>query len=251
MGCEHDQQNDETRQIIERNIEEHGCFLALFEEDNYLPSFAYSIGLYEKFGHPEICCFGLQVNLMRDLINHAVAEIKQDKSFLPDNIYAGFINGYDVAFVKVEKEYYPSYFGYGTEYYGNSDFPMIQLVWPDKDANFPWGEGFNPDWKFRQPLLDRNTDFFFYEERNLGVYTTQDVLSGEPILYVYHNRDGDWQFHSSLNPDLGNARLVALEQLVRKDKTLNGIYHLQYGWKAWRASKNDEWEYEEDLGTEE
>ena len=95
------------------------------------------------------------------------------------------------------------------------DFPVMQLVWPDKEHRFPWDVGFFPDWKFRQPLLDRNMDFKFYEERNLGVYTTNDVLAGAPVLIVYHNLDGDWQFHSGLEPDLSDATLVCMEDITK------------------------------------
>ena len=130
------------------------------------------------------------------------------------------------------------------------DFPVLQLVWPDKQNKYPQQDDFNPNWKFKQPLLDRNTDFKFYEERNCGVYTTKQVLEGAPILFVYHNEDGDWQFHSSAEPDLNDAKLVCLEEIVKLDPTINEIYYLPYGWAAWRDSKNEEWVTEEDYGEE-
>ena len=105
---------------------------------------------------------------------------------------------------------------------------------------------FNSDLKFMQPLLDRNTDFKFYEERNLGVFTTRQAFEGEPILYAYHNEDGDWQFHTSLEPDLDDAQVVCLEDITKLDPSINQLYNLQLGWKAWRKSPLDNWEFEED-----
>ncbi len=35
----------------------------------------------------------------------------------------------------------------------------------------------------------------FHEERNTACFTTSLVLKGSPILRVYHDYDGDWQFH--------------------------------------------------------
>ena len=105
---------------------------------------------------------------------------------------------------------------------------------------------FNPDWKFKQPLLDRNTDFRFYEEKNTCVYTTKQAINSEPILYVYHNDDGAWQFHTSLEPNLDDAMLVALEEITKLDPSINDIYHLQYGWWAWRGSKESAWQFAED-----
>ena len=95
-------------------------------------------------------------------------------------------------------------------------------------------------------MLDRNIDFKFYEERNLGVYTTKQTFKGDPILYVYHDKDGDWQFHTSLKPELGESMLVCLEEITKLDPTINELYNLQLGWQAWRGSKEDEWNYEED-----
>lgn len=247
MTDTHEEHDRQAKEAIKENIEKYGCHLALFEADNYLPAFAYSIGLYKKFDHPEIICFGLPTDLMGSLLNHARDLVKQGETLVPNKLYSGFLNGYDIQFIPVDEAFYPDYLGYGGWYYDESfDFPILQLVWPDKEQRFPWEENFNPDWQFLQPLLDRDTDFRFYEKRNLGVYTTKQVLDSEPILYVYHNEDGDWQFHSSSDPDINDAKLVSLESLVKKDSSLNNIYFLQYGWKAWRNSVNDEWEYEED-----
>jgi len=238
--------DEKNRQVILDNIEHFGCHLVLIEADNYLPGFVYSIGLFKRFGHPEIICFGLKTEVMAAIINHACSLIEKGETIEANKRYSGFLEGYDIQFLQVSDEYYPQYFGYGGWFYDMTfDFPVLQLVWPDKEHRFPWEEGFNPDWKFRQPLLDRDTDFWFYEERNLGVYTTKQAFEGEPILYVYHNNDGDWQFHTSLEPHIEDARLVCLEEITTLDSSTNELYRLQYGWRAWRESDQAEWQFEE------
>jgi hypothetical protein len=246
MNNDHSQHDKESKQRILDDIEKFGCHLALLEPDNYLPGFVYSIGLFKKFGHPELICFGLKTEVMGAILNHACDLVKNGETLAINKVYPGFLEGYNIKFLKVDKEYYPNYVGYGGWFYNMTfDFPLLQLVWPDKQHKFPWEEGFNPDWKFKQPLLDRNTDFKFYEERNLGVYTTSQAFNGDPILYVYHNENGDWQFHTSLEPDLGDAKLVCLEEITKLDPTINDLSHLQFGWWAWRDSKEGEWKYEE------
>lgn len=243
----HDEHDKAAKQTILQNVEKYGLHIALFEADNYLPAFAYSIGLYKNYGHPEIICFGLPKDLMGIIINHAHDLIKESATFVTEKLYSGFLKDFDIQFLQVNQSFYPDYLGYGGWFHNNTwDFPVLQLVWCDKQQYFPWEDNFNPDWKYIQPLLDRDTDFKFYEPKNLGVYTTQDVQDGEPILYVYHNTDGDWQFHSSDNPDIEMAKLVSLQALTNLDPTINNIYFLQYGWKAWRNTIDDEWEYEED-----
>ncbi|PTR00954.1 uncharacterized protein DUF4262 [Mucilaginibacter yixingensis] len=244
MTDEHEKHDQETKDLIIANVEKYGCHLAMFEATGHLPAFVYSIGLFKAYGHPEIICFGLDINLMATLINDAKAQIQAGKSFSAGERSVDFLKGFDVQFIEVNKAF-ASYLGYAGWFYGNFEFPVLQLVWPDKERHFPWDADFNAKWKFKQPLLDRNTDFWFYEERNVCAYTTKQALEGDPILFVYHNIDGDWQFHTSEEPQINDGKLVALQELVKLDPTLNKVYHLAYGWCAWRDSVDDNWEYEQ------
>ena len=119
------------------------------------------------------------------------------------------------------------------------------MVWTDTENNFPWDEKFDPNFKFRQPLLDRDTDFRFFEEKNLNVFTTEQALAGESVLYVYHDIDGDWQFHTNDDPDLDDAKIVCLKDIVAMDPSLNEVHNLKLGWCAFRKDINSAWEYEE------
>lgn len=246
MKIETTQEAEENLPVINDNIEQYGCHLTLIEGDNYLPAFVYSIGLFKRFKHPEIICFGLKNEVAAAIINHACDLVKSGEILQPNKLYNGFLGGCNIQFLEVSKEHYPDYIGYAGWFYNSFDFPLFQLVWPDKKDNFPWDKGFNLDWKYKQPLLDRNTDFKFYEERNLGVFTTKQAFNGDSILYVYHNNDGNWQFHKSVKPDLGDSMLVSLEDITKLDPSINKLFNLQFGWRAWRGSSADEWNYEED-----
>jgi hypothetical protein len=242
---EHDCRTDKEREVIIEHIRQYGCHICLLEPTNYLPGFAYSIGLFERFKHPEIICFGLKNSVLSAVINHACELIKNGEILVAGKLYPDFLANYDIQFLPVNKSYYQNYLGYGGWYYQNSfEFPALQLVWPDKQSLYPWEQGFNNDWKFKQPLLDREVDFKFYEEKNLGVFTSSGVLNGEPILYAYHDRDGDWQFYSVESPALDDCKIMCLKDITRIDETVNNLFHLEYGWRAWRESENDEWEYE-------
>ena len=173
-------------------------------------------------------------------------EIKSGKTLSPNKDYENIISGFPIKLIEVKKEHYLDYFGYAGWFNDNKfDFPAYQLVWTDKEKKYPWESGFNENWKYKQPILDRNTDFKFYEESNLGVFTTQATFDGKPILWVYHNEDGDWQFHSEDNPEIKNSKIVTLESLVKKDPTLNEIYYLNFGQSATRKSAESDWEINE------
>ncbi len=236
---EHDKQI--TTNIL-KDIEEHRVHIAFVESDGYCPRFGYSIGLYKEFNHPELILIGLDPESTGALINNAKDEIEKGNRFIEGVNYMDFLVELPVQFVNVEKEHYPDYLGYAGWYNDNSvDFPTLQIAWPDREGKFPWEQEFNQNFKFKQPLLDRNTEFKFLEKRNLGVFTTSDVLNGEPIKFVYHNEDGDWQFHSKQEPNLDDAKIVCLEELVKKDPTLNEIYYLNYGESAVRNSIGEKW----------
>ncbi len=240
---EHDKQA--KKRIID-DIKEYDCHLALLESDGYLPAFTYTIGLYEKFQHPEIIIFGLETNIMGHILNDLRDEIKKGEAYEPNKTYSGLLEGYEIQFLEVKKENYRDYLGYAAWYYKKSfDFPVLQMIWPDKESKWPWENGFNEKWKLRQPLLDRNIDFKYHEEKNLGVYTTHHALEGKPILYVFHNEDGDWQFHTEYKPNIEDSKLVCLEEIIKLDSTLNEIYYLNYGQAAYRNEIGAEWTVEE------
>lgn len=243
----HKNHREESEKRVIQDVEKYGFHMALLEDDGYLPAFVYTIGFYKTYQHPEIVVFGLKNEVTQHLLHHIGEEIKKGTKFLTGIDYNGFLSNYPIRFIKVDIEHYADYLGFGGWFYNNSfDFPAYQLVWTDKEGKYPWEENFYENWKFKQPILDRNTDFKFYEERNLGVYTTQATLEGKPILRVYHNRDGDWQFHSEEYPEIENSKIVCIENLVKKDPSLNEIHYLNYGQYAIRKDVNSEWEIFDD-----
>jgi hypothetical protein len=78
---------------------------------------------------------------------------------------------------------------------------------------------------------------------NAASFTTKFVLDGSPILRVYHDYDGGWQFHGSFDdaatPDVG--RLVSLGSMIDLDPSLTQLHDLPWGWRATRKSVDSRW----------
>lgn len=236
-------QIDKNREQIAYNIKTHGCHIILVEATQYLPGFAYTIGLHENYNTPELICFGLPIDVLGDILNDVCEYIKGGCKLVTGLDYSLFIKDHNVQFLEVNKDYYRNYFGYALWYYGKTcDFSALQIIFPDKSGIYPWDDNFNKELKFHQPLLDRNLDFKFYEERNVAVFTTKHVLEKNPIIYVYHDKDGDWQFHSELGPEMKDARVVALETITKIDSSVNDLFDLEYGWCARRDNISDDWQ---------
>lgn len=242
---EHAAHNAEAEQQVISDVEKYGFHVAIIPSDGYSPTFAYTIGLFKSYGYPELICFGLSQDLMHSMF--WTAKELFDKQPSPDLTigYADFIGDFDVRFLLVDKTRYTDYFGYGHWFYQGWDFPVLQIVWPNKQAIFPWDKDFNPDWKFKQPLLDRDDDFKFREERNVVAFTTRQVLDGSPILQVSHETNGDWLFLCGTTTDLNDFKIVCLEEITKRDGTINELYQLNYGWAAWRESIGGMWKREE------
>lgn len=246
-------EDQQERLTIQDSIDEFGCQIMQVAGDNYLPSFAYTIGLHQQHNHPEIICFGLSEEVMEALLNNAKERIEDGIILEANKKYKDFLsNGVEVYFLPVDKAYLKDYMGYAEWFYGEEEFDVLQLVWPDKKGKFPWQSSFDKKLDFIQPLLDRDVDFRFYESKKLGVFTTQNILDKkEPVRYVIHDEEGDWFFLENEDVDNDDIQIISLEQIVTLDPTLNSIYHLQYGWEAYRASTDSEWtetesEYEEE-----
>lgn len=232
---------DELLLQTKNNIDKFGLQVIMVSGSNYSPSFAYSIGLFETYHQPEIICFGLPQKLGHEIINDVAALIKKGDTIKTGTNYDNIFKNSRAEFLAVDDRNIDDYFGAALKYYDKIKFPAVQLVWTDRNDKFPWEDNFEKEFLYDQPLLDRNADFKFREAKNLGIFTTRQWLElDQPILRVVHDTDGDWQFLTGDQmPE--DIRLVALEQIVLRDKTLNEAFDLDYGYSMERDFIGGKW----------
>jgi hypothetical protein len=77
-----------------------------------------------------------------------------------------------------------------------------------------------------------------------GVFTTYHVLEGEPVMRVYHDPDGDWQFIPLLDVSEEDGCLVGLDHLLEADPSLLELLDMPTGWYAFRDSVEQAWNRE-------
>ena len=140
------------------DIAEFGCHItAVHGEGDIDNGFAYSTGLFSNYGHPEIIVFGQNQVWQQSVINAALGDIKQGKSFRDGEICDDFIPPFKITFRAVPTQTYPSYMGWSIWYYDtfhpdNAAFEATQLVWPDKQHRFPWDLEYDGN-PYKQPVL--------------------------------------------------------------------------------------------------
>jgi len=120
------------------------------------PPFSYSIGLYYTFGHPEVVITGLPHKTAHSIINAVVERLQSVGPFVPNVRTGQVLEAHDIVMRQVSPELYPPYLGYAMWFYRDisSEFPALQVVWPDKGGRFPWEPGFDPSLLSSQFMLD-------------------------------------------------------------------------------------------------
>ena len=239
---EHTCNSDEHEKKLLSDIEEYGWHIVAIPKDAEGPAFAYTIGFFATFSHPELIILGLRGETNIQILKNLGSEIKAGRAFDPGPDYEEVLSGYPVTFRNVLEKNYGEYFGYGIWYYEGTQFPVLQCVWPDKNNRYPWHTEYNRALIPEQPLLDRDQDWVFGGPENLAVFTTRKVLEDRlPILQVTHDEDGDWQFLCGTTIAPEDAKLVCLREIVELDPSVGQLAYLPEGWQAVRKSTGDPW----------
>jgi Domain of unknown function (DUF4262) len=118
------------------------------------PEWAFSIGLFHSYCHPEVIIFGLKLDICIALVHEIGGHIKTGKEYDVEGEYGDILRDpYKCAFRFVQPYHDRDYLGYGCWFYQSDPFPTLQCFWPDKTGRFPWDEGCVSTVRDAQPLL--------------------------------------------------------------------------------------------------
>jgi hypothetical protein len=138
------------------NVRKYGCHIVGIPDAK--PRFAFSIGLFANYSHPELIIFGLNSNngslIINDVRDRVAAGQKFADGDVSDDILA---DGYKVCFWQVPLDAYREYLGTAIWFYSKSptSFPCLQIIWQDRNRRFPWEAGCIAEVKADQPLLKK------------------------------------------------------------------------------------------------
>lgn len=142
--------NDFERDLLAR-IDKFGWTVnSIFEPGgNHMP-FCYSIGIYETLRAPELLIAGLKPDVGPHLVNDYGDRLRRGETFVPGRRYGDFVDGYDIVLLQADPVLASKDYTLSARWlYGGTDFPLLQLVWPDTRGRFPWEAGYAG----RQPLV--------------------------------------------------------------------------------------------------
>ena len=243
----HEEHNTQAETNIKNDVEKHGWTVCLFEADTATPAFAYTVGLWENFKHPEIIAFGLPSDTMHAILNDAGDIVKAGNTLEAAVDNFEILELHPVQFRRVDADNIADYFGYAQWFYDYEAFPALQLFWTDKAGKFPWQQEFDKSYEFDQPMLDCKLSFKFFEPRNVAVFVAKQIFKeGKSILCVVHNdNDGSWEFLTGDDVTGDDAMVVCLEDVVKRDSSINELFNLPTGQIATREFVGGKWKREE------
>lgn len=144
---------DESEQKAIDDISKHGLHVIAVAEDDNGPGFAYSIGLFENYAHPEIIIIGQKTDLAHLLLNNLAFDIKEGKTFTAGEFHEGVLDDFLCYFGEVLREHFREFVGWARWYYEGDNFPLVQCVYPTVQGIFPWQKDFPEETRWNCPLL--------------------------------------------------------------------------------------------------
>jgi Domain of unknown function (DUF4262) len=249
--------DDSDRKLL-GDVAEFGWHVVLIPDEGDAPGWAFSVGLFHSYKHPEIVVFGLPLELAHRVINGIGEDIKAGNAFEDGHEYGDILEAVNCMLRTVDANWYRPFLGYAMWYYRGGEFPVLQCIWPDKEQRYPWQPGFKKAWLGKQPLLFETTmtearavellrstgDWKFADPPNVITFTTKQIVhAGEPILLVTHDAgESAWQFLPDGPVHIADAMIVALEQMVKRDPSLAELADLPVGWQPTRSAVGEPWQ---------
>lgn len=140
--------------VVVDHIGRYGWHVALVSDRDDPSPFAYTIGLFESYGHPEVVISGLNANLqaMHTVLNNVGSVVARGGAYAAGTTRGDVLEGFLCWFLRVPDERYGEVVGQAIRHYGGRDFPLVQLVWPSSSGAYPWDGDLDPVNRRRQTL---------------------------------------------------------------------------------------------------
>jgi hypothetical protein len=113
------------------------------------PPFAYTVGLFHTFGHPELVLAG-RWRHAHGILGAAVELVGDGARLAPGDESDEVLEGYPVRFGPVSDEQRSELLTYAGWLYSGRAFPALQLILPDRAGRMPDDTGYDG---YPQPLL--------------------------------------------------------------------------------------------------
>ena len=116
------------------------------------PAFAFSVGLFRSFDHPEVAMLGLSADALEGAVRRMCELVRSGTRLEEGEVRDRILDARAVAFRRIVPRHYAAYLGHAVWYHGGARFPALQAVWSD-GGHFPWERWFARELRDAQPVL--------------------------------------------------------------------------------------------------
>ena len=133
-----------SMQRIHDDVAEFGWHVVAVKVDGTTEDiFAFTVGLFQTHEHPELVIVGLPMKSAHGILSTCVQRIEEGKRFEDGQARTDVLNRFTAAVVEVDRSHYSEYLGSAIGFYESEDFPVLQIVWPDRNNLLPWQAGYD------------------------------------------------------------------------------------------------------------
>ena len=127
-----------------------------YDRDPPSPGYAYTIGVTDDVGFPDIAVFGLTPVAVRGLMDLVIEQLRSGVDIpLGVPLVGLFDNDLRCVFADIDLGVHGALFDTAVRWYGGRDFSMVQLMWPDRSGWLPYESGFDRAVTMAQPVIGR------------------------------------------------------------------------------------------------
>ena len=170
------EQSPDVDARVSSDIARFGWHLVLIPPANGTPGWAHTIGLDERFSHPELIAFGTDLGLLGPLLNALGERVRAGTRFAAGSELAGVLQGLPIAFRAVAVKWTEAFLGNAAWHYRREHVPALQCFWPDASGAFPWQPECDPSWRDEQPQLFRSETHLALSERMIAAMRADGAL---------------------------------------------------------------------------
>ncbi len=118
------------------------------------PAYAYTIGVPGLIGFPEICVFGLTPSASNGLIGLVIDALRGGTEIPTGVELVGLLdNDLRCLFAPVDLSAHEARFVTATAWYRGDPFPMVQMLYPDRNGFMPYEDDFEHRLRLAQPVI--------------------------------------------------------------------------------------------------
>ncbi len=161
---------------VRADIAHFGWHLVLIPPTPDSMGWVHTIGLGERFAHPELIIFGNDFSVLAPLLNALGERLRAGNRFESDAELSGVLEGLPLAFRSVAAKWIEPFLGNAAWHYKRERIDALQCFWPDPAARFPWQPEFDAALREDQPLLFEHETHKALTERMIAALRTDGAL---------------------------------------------------------------------------